>query len=179
MKNLNLAIALIAALALVSASGCGNTDEKKEAKKVDFDGSKFVLSAEPEGGQEVAAAFKSVKDGEEIVIVGRIGGSFDPWVENRAAFNIVDPALKACSDETPEGEACSCTTPWDYCCETDKLPGAMAMVKFVDAEGNVVKHAAKDAFDVKELQTVVIKGKAERDDADNLTVLATGMYVRK
>jgi hypothetical protein len=30
----------------------------------------------------------------------------------------------------------------------------------------------------KELSTVVVKGKAKRDDAGNLTVLASGVYVR-
>jgi hypothetical protein len=32
---------------------------------------------------------------------------------------------------------------------------------------------------VKELSTVVIKGKAQRDDAGNLTVLANGVFVKK
>jgi hypothetical protein len=177
MKNEILAMAMLTLFALVTLSGCGGV---KEAETVEdkFDGSRYVLSAEPDGGQDVAAAFKDVKDGDDIVIIGRVGGSFDPWVKNRAAFNIVDCSLRACSDETPDGETCSCTTPWDYCCETDKLKGAMAMVKFVDADGKVVKHSAQDVFAVKELQTVVIQGKAERD-AGNLNILATGMYVRK
>jgi len=32
---------------------------------------------------------------------------------------------------------------------------------------------------VKELQTVVVQGIAKRDEAGNLTVQATGLYVRK
>jgi hypothetical protein len=55
----------------------------------------------------------------------------------------------------------------------------MALVKFVDSSGVIVKHDAKANFGVKELDTVIIKGTAERDDAGNLTVLASGMFVRK
>ena len=37
---------------------------------------------------------------------------------------------------------------------------------------------AKDLFGIKELSTVVVNGTANRDDKDNLTVLARGLYVR-
>ena len=45
-------------------------------------------------------------------------------------------------------------------------------------QGSVVRHDARATFGLKELQTVVIRGTAERDDAGNLTVLATGMFVK-
>ncbi len=48
------------------------------------------------------------EDGQDVVLVGRIGGSVNPWVEGRAAFSIVDPTLKACSD-IPGDE---CKKPW-------------------------------------------------------------------
>lgn len=164
------------ALFALFASGC---DQTKSEPVVTYDGSKFILPSEPEAGQNVIAARENVKDADEVVVVGRIGGSLNPWVEGRAAFSIVDPSLLACSDEKEDGEPCSCKTPWDYCCETDKLPNAMALVKFVENDGSVVKHDAHDVFDVKELQTVFIKGTAQRDEAGNLTILAKGMYVRK
>ena len=43
----------------------------------------------------------------------------------------------------------------------------------------MVKEDARKLLDVKELSTVVVQGKAQRDDAGNLTVLATGVYVKK
>ena len=55
----------------------------------------------------------------------------------------------------------------------------MALVKVVDEDGSLVKADAKGLLDVKELSTVVIKGKAQRDDAGNLTVLASGVFVKK
>lgn len=73
----------------------------------------------------------------------------------------------------------NCPHPWDYCCETDKLPEASALVKIVDQEGNVVKSDARNLLSVKELQTVVVKGKAQRDETGNLTILANGVFVKE
>lgn len=42
-----------------------------------------------------------------------------------------------------------------------------------------MKAHAKELLGVEELSTVIVKGKAQRDDANNLTVLATGVYVKK
>ena len=68
--------------------------------------------------------------------------------------------------------------PWDYCCETPKLKTSTALVKVVDDGGDVVKADAKQLLGVRELSTVVVKGKAQRDDAGNLTVLATTIFVK-
>lgn len=144
-----------------------------------YDGSKFLLSSEPESAVDVIEARQSIKDKQQVVVLGRIGGNANPWVPDRAAFFIVDKSLLACSDEKEDGEPCSCQTPWDYCCELDKLPDAMTLVKFVEPDGSVVKQDARQVFDLTELQTVVVKGTAERDEAGNLTILANGMFVRK
>lgn len=135
----------------------------------------ILLSSEPEGAAEVIAARESAKDEEEVVIVGRIGGSENPWIDGRAAFSIVDNSLKACSDIPGDG----CEKPWDYCCETDKLPTSMALVKVVDSDGTLIKEDARKLLNLKELQTVVVKGKAKRDDSGNLTVFADRVFVRK
>jgi len=174
MKAIQYLIPLVAIGALI-VSGCS----EPEPVVAKFDASGFLLTAEPENAVNVKAARESAQDQDDVAIVGRIGGSAEPWVKGRAAFYIVDPTLLACSDEKEDGEICSCPTPWDYCCETDKLPDAMVLVKFVDGGGAIVKHDAKENFGVKELDTVVIRGKAERDDAGNMTVLATKMFVRK
>jgi len=139
-----------------------------------IDASKYVLGAEPDGAQNVIAARESAQDDEDIVILGRIGGE-QPWVQGRAAFTIVDPSLKACSDIPGD----NCPIPWDYCCETEKLPTSSALITVVDNNGKVVKADTRALLEVKELSTVVVKGKAKRDDAGNLTVLASGVYVKE
>lgn len=130
-----------------------------------------LLQEEPADAKPVADVRGSAKDGTEVTILGRIGGGANPWVEGRAAFTIVDPKLEPCQPD--EG----CPTPWDYCCSTDQLPANRAMVKVVDATGGTVGQDARKLLGVKELQTVIVKGKAKRDEAGNLTVLASGVFV--
>lgn len=165
---------------LVLAAGCTQessttTSSTDTATAPAIDGSRFLLTAEPDEPATVIEAREQTKDGEDVVLVGRIGGSANPWVEGRAAFTVVDPTLKACSD-IPGDE---CRIPWDYCCETHKLPGATALVTFADDDGRPLKADARELLSLKELQTVVVRGKAERDEAGNLTVLATGLFVRE
>ena len=54
----------------------------------------------------------------------------------------------------------------------------MAFIRFEDEQGQVHVVDAKTLFPVKELETVVVKGVAKRDDAGNLTIVADGIYVR-
>jgi hypothetical protein len=168
-------LALVLIVAGLFSFGCSKEpDTQPETPPVVADGSKYLLAAEPEGAQGVIEARKNVEDGDLLAVVGRIGGSAKPWVEGRAAFSIVDPSLRACSDI--EGDECE--LPWDYCCETDRLPGATALVKVTDESGDLIAVDARQLLKVKELQTVVVQGKAQRDDAGNLTILASGMYLK-
>jgi hypothetical protein len=173
-------VTLAATLAgLLLAAGCSQESSTATSLTTDpavpvIDGSKYLLSEEPADATTVIEAREKSEDGADVVLVGRIGGSVNPWVEGRAAFSIVDPTLKACSD-IPGDE---CKKPWDYCCETHKLPTSTAFVKFVDEDGRPLQTDARELLSLKELQTVVVRGKAKRDEAGNLTVLASGLFVR-
>ena len=138
------------------------------------EGAQYRLAAEPDAAQGVKAARAAAKDGEEVTLVGRIGGDENPWVEGQAAFMLVDSSLKACNEKDDD----ACPTPWDYCCDTDVLPQSKAMIKVVGADGRPVATDARKLLGLKELQTVVVHGQAKRDEAGNLTVLADGIYVR-
>jgi hypothetical protein len=178
MKNLTTPIVILASLLLIA--GCTQDSSTETTSTTNtppsaIDGSKYLLNEEPTDVVTVIEAREQSEDGEDVVLVGRIGGSVNPWVEGRAAFSIVDPTLKACSD-IPGDE---CKIPWDYCCETHKLPTSTALVKFVDADGRPLKADARELLSLKELQTVVVRGKAKRDEAGNLTVLASGLFVRE
>jgi hypothetical protein len=52
------------------------------------------------------------------------------------------------------------------------------MVQVVDSSGKPLAGDARQLLGLKELQTVVVHGKAQRDEAGNLTVLAEGVFVR-
>ena len=137
-------------------------------------GADYLLSTEPVNPKGVVETREKAQDQEAVVVVGRIGGSQNPWVDGRAAFVIVDLSLQACSDR--EGD--HCLTPWDYCCETDRLAQATVLVKVIDESGKLLPVDARKILGVKELQTVVVQGKAQRDDVGNITVLASNLYVR-
>jgi hypothetical protein len=166
-------------LAIVVTIGCSaqtaSTNGQPEAATPAIDGSQYLLTSKPEDAATVIAARRDAKDGEPVVLVGRIGGSANPWIAGRAAFSIVDESLKACSD-IPGDE---CPQPWDYCCETYKLPTATALIKVVDDSGSLVPADAKQLLNVVELSTVVVQGIAQRDDVGNLTVLADGIFIKK
>ena len=177
MKSQFSVVVILASLLL--AVGCTQessttTTSTNTTPEASIDGSRFLLNEEPAEAATVIEAREDSEDGQDIVLVGRIGGSVNPWVEGRAAFSIVDPTLKACSD-IPGDE---CEKPWDYCCETHKLPTSTAFVKFVGDDGRPLYADARELLNLKELQTVVVHGKAKRDEAGNLTVLADGLFVR-
>ena len=138
------------------------------------DGSGLLLKEAPADSKGVIAARESAQDGDDIVIEGRIGGDVNPWVDGRAAFLIVDHSLIPCNERPGD----DCTTPWDYCCDTDRLPKSKATVKFLDKQGKTVATDARQLLGLKELQTVVVRGQAKRDEAGNLTVIATGLFVK-
>ncbi len=166
-------------LGLAAITGCAETEQDAASSLEDsaqaVDGSKFVISEEPDGAKDIIAVRESAKDGDDVLLEGRIGGALNPWVDGYAAFTVVDNSLRACSDIPGD----KCKFPWDYCCETHKLKNATALVKVIDENGDPVKADARKLLNVTELSRVIIKGKAKRDDAGNLTVLASGIHVKK
>lgn len=160
---------------LVLLVGCGQPALPPSKEKTDPAAlalaKTLTLDAEPPGAVGVAKARKDAKDGADVVVAGRVGGDAKPFTEGRASFLFVDPALKP---------AMECTVPWDYC-ETDEeeLAASRALVRFVDGSGATLKAGAKEMFGIKELSEVVVKGKASRDAKGNLSILATGLYVKK
>ena len=105
-------LSLAVCVGLVVAIGCSQESPTTTAPQVTnsasaVDGSKYLLNSEPDDGTDVIKVREEAKDQDDVVIVGRIGGSENPWIEGRAAFSIVDPSLKPCPD--------GCPKPWDYC----------------------------------------------------------------
>jgi hypothetical protein len=168
-----MGITVIAFVVGCGDSGCEDLASLSSSSPL-IDGTKYLLLKEPQDSSPVIKARQESKDGEEVVLLGRIGGSRDPWIKGRAAFSIVDPSLRACSDILDD----KCPRPWDYCCELDKLEDATVFIKFVDEKGKTLKADARKLLNLKPLQTVVVRGTAVRDNDGNLTVLASGIYAR-
>lgn len=180
MKS-QIAIA-VACLACGVLSGCaqqhGSTDDSSQSDVAQMsgpEGAHYLLDDEPVGVRQVSQIREESADGDDVVVVGRIGGSTNPWVEGRAAFYLVDQSLQACCDIPGD----NCPKPWDYCCETDRLPTHTVFVKLVDEQGELVRTDAKSLLGVKELSTVVVQGKAQHDNANNVTVLAERIFIKR
>jgi len=114
MKNCNVKLVLVSlATGLSALAGCAREQSTAFAPPASttVDGSRYLLGSEPEGGAGVIKIRSQAKDQDDVVIVGRIGGSENPWVDGRAAFSIVDVSIKSCADIGSD----DCPKPWDYC----------------------------------------------------------------
>lgn len=129
----------------------------------------FALASEPEGAKPVKEIVASAKSGDDVVAVGRVGieGTEESY------FALVDRSLKPCTDMGDE-----CKTPWDYCCTApDEMAKLSATVEFRDATKRYAG-SALGFHGLDHLKEVVVKGKAKKDSAGNLTIVASGIWVK-
>ena len=171
-------------LAALTLTGCGDQADKtpdvsatnSEAPTAIFPASLFA-SAAPADFLPLLAAKTDAKPDTRVVFEARIGGSRDPFVENRAVFFVADPSLADC--DTIEEDHCK--TPWDYCCEPqDNKRKHMATVQVVDAGGQPLKLSLQGEHGLTPGVTVYISGTVEQvDDAGNFVVNADSIYVKE
>lgn len=163
------AVAAIIAVAVQSVA-VAKDDNKEDLAIRD----RYILKEEPKKAADVIVTREKIKDKDDVVVVGRIGGRVNPWIKGTAAFSIVDVSLKPCN----EIEGDTCETPWDYCCEAD-LPKATLLITILDDKtGKTLKHDAREVLKLKELQTLVVQGKARRDSKGNVTIAASRIFIR-
>jgi len=127
------------------------------------------LAADPGEALSVLEA-KEKGSGEEVVVVGRISNI----VSGRVIFNLVDDSLAYCGRG---GEADSCKTPWDYCCvNAGQRAKATLAVEARGPDGNVL---AASVPTLRLLDLLAVKGKVEKDEHGNVTIVATGWFPRE
>lgn len=135
----------------------------------------LFLSSAPSDAKDVKDAKPTLKAGDRVVLVGRIGGSEEPFLAERAIFTLVDRCLKACKEGNPEDK---CATPWDYCCESRKdITANSATVQVVGADGQPLKAALNGVNGLKPLATVTVVGTIARAEAESVVISASGFYV--
>lgn len=166
-------------LLLAGVSGCGQqtvqaTVDTRNTPVIDK--SKYILTEEPDGAVGVIIAREDAKDHDDIVLVGRIGGRKDPWIDGRSAFTVIDAAMSVVADgaESGDGELCM-----DDCCASLRAE-CTTLVKIVDEQGKPLPIDARVLLGAKETDMVVVKGKVQRDDEQGtFTIAASGVYVRR
>lgn len=171
MKSLSV-IGLLLVTSLVQV-GCG-TAPGSQSPTAKVDGAQFLLQEEPEGAISVITARETAEDGKPLVLMGRVGGASNPWIEGRAAFMLIDPSVMVVANgsDSAEGEICM-----DDCCAGERAE-CTSLVKVVDTAGNIVPVDARELLGLKESDLVVVKGTAKKDKSGNFSMLATKVYVR-
>ena len=175
-KRLTLALLLGLALALPACNGeDAPPPNGGTTATVELPASLFVDAA-PEGALDVTEVKESAKEGDVVVMRGKVGGTMEPFVEGRAALILgSDVSIQSC--EIRDGDGCE--TPWDYCCMApEDLLAGTATVQVVGADGRPLKTAFRGAKGIKELSVLVVKGTVgPRPDPGTLVINATAIYV--
>jgi hypothetical protein len=138
--------------------------------------STLFLKKAPEGAVEVAAAKKSVKPGDDVVVRGRVAGSVDPLAPNRAILTLLDNGVPTC-EKSPMDK---CPTPWDACCESrETLQASTATIQIVDSGGKPIKTTLRGLNGIEPMKEVTVVGKVrDAGGANTLVIDATGVYVK-
>lgn len=133
----------------------------------------WVLTSMPDGAVPVGQLKADAKEGDRVVLRGRIGGRSDPMTSGSAVFLVMDPAIPSCADEPGD----NCPTPWDYCCEPkESLAANNATVMVVSPAGQAVDTDMRLAGFAPLDEVVVVGVVGPRPSPEVLTVRAEGVY---
>ena len=136
----------------------------------------YLLAEEPDGSIGILEARGNEESLDEIVLYGQIGSQDETWQEGKATFVITDPtAIHDAADDGHDHENC----PFCKAKKEGKAPNPTAIVQVVDDTEKVLPIDARELFDVKEGDMVVVKGTAQVDAIGSLTLSAKGVYVRR
>jgi hypothetical protein len=169
---------------LILAASCLLSSCKEEAASVTTRSNhkpsetlQTVLAAKPRGDpQPIHIARTTARPGAEITLSGRIFGSANPFVKQRAVFTLGDPTLLTACNEMP-GDTCK--TPWDACCDSkEDKKVALATVQIIGDDGRILKEDLEGLSGLGKLKYLTVSGKvAENSTADSLIINASAIQV--
>jgi hypothetical protein len=179
-----LIVAVAAAGLAAGVIGCDNSSKDtaaatktETAQAAEPLPASLIATTQPTGPtQDVAAAKKSAKEGENVVVRGRIGAQKEPLAANRAIMTIADVSLPTC-DKTPMK---ACKTPWDSCCEPqEELTAKSATVRVMGQDGRPLRSTLDGVGGMKPGKEVVVSGVARipPGGGDALVIEANQIYV--
>lgn len=117
---------------------------------------------------------KEMGPGEEVVVVGRVSN----MVKGLNAYNLVDDELYYCGKGSAEDQ---CKTPWDYCCvDAGERAAATISVELRGPDGKILPVGPAHVVPpLRLLDLVAVKGKIEKDEHGNVTIVETMRFVRE
>lgn len=155
MSQATQSLALLALLLAMFGAllGCdSNLDQQMEALGAELQG-QMQLSQQPEGIGSIQAAYESFQPGQELTIAGRIyAESLSPFDLNEAAFTIIELPKPGHNHEDP-GDC-----PF---CRRELRNAKFAMVRILDADGQVIPHPADRLLGLRKNQDIAVTGVAE------------------
>ncbi len=167
MKKL---IGLILATVALALAGCDSGESTRAGEPAQ---ATWLLTSMPEGVEGVAAVKSRAAEGDQVVVLGVIGGIMEPVSAESPVFVIVDTELPSCADKPAD----HCPTPWDYCCETrESLTANNATVLMVDESGSALQVNLGDHGVVPLAEVVVVGEVLPRPNEGVLTIKATKLY---
>lgn len=177
--NTRIFLLLWTGLATLSWPGCGQGTPPREDMIASLR-ARYLLTSEPDGVVSIPEARQQLAGRPgSVAIVGRIGGSDQPWDAGRAAFMVADPAAAAAASvHAHDGQHDPDSCP--FCRQRAAAEHQhVAIVHFQDASGQILPFDARELFDLDAEQMVVVTGPGLVDALGNLVIAAEGMYVRR
>jgi hypothetical protein len=184
-------------LGVVSLTWAGVVRPTQAAGNVDAEAhrTRLVLEKSPDNAVDVLTVRKQMVNSKrqtgtakprEVVVTGQIGGMPNvwpdshpdfPWYEGQASFFLVDSkvASQFAAHAKQHGGGHQCT----FCKSlAAKNAHAIAVVNFVDKDGKILRFDARELADLKENQTVMIRGNAKLLAGSMLVIDADGIFIR-
>jgi hypothetical protein len=174
MTHMRAGWLMVCGLVCGGALGC-NQGPASDSPELLAQRARLLLASEPADAVGVLDAREQPGAGQQVRLVGRIGGMADPWTEGQAAFVMTDPSAAATGHE-----AGACSDGCPFCADKQDATRALAVVQFVDPSGKVLPYDARQLFGLRPDDTVVVEGRIDHNDGQGpLLVSATGLYIRR
>ncbi len=160
--------------ATILLSGCGTqVSEEIQAMR-----QRWLTETAPAGEMPISQIRSKLADGDlepgsVVVVRARINaGAIDPWTSGQAAFIITD-AIGHDGSEDPDHDPHECPF-----CRRD-VRDSMAVLRFVEGDGQAVSVDARQLFDISSGELLVAEGTVSQADTDGLTIDVDQMHLVK
>lgn len=159
---------------LIAVTGCERANSEQASKTAtpaqQAQPNAWLLTSAPEDAVSITEAKAIAKEGDTVVIRGRIGGRQSPITDASPVFTVVDLGLPYCGQHEDDG----CSTPWDYCCETKSTITSNSATIQIFGDGIIDPVAAGlDPLD----EVILIGTVGPRPSHEVLTIRTTGVYI--
>ena len=162
-------------LAVATLAACSNDQGNQQASGSGLpDG---LITSEIAGDPiSVIDLINTKGDGEQVIVLGRIGGRVEPFAKNRAMFQLIDDSLESCIDLQDDG----CPTPQDYCCTPPETIEESSITVQVLGENNKPLSLGLEGVDgLESLSTLIISGSVSKSGDGATLITAEKIVVSK